>query len=188
MGTAWNEDRVSALRRLWAEGHATAEIGHRLRVSKNAIVGKAHRLDLDARPSPIRRDASERTSERRDPSSQPVAKGAEIRRPAAAMSVATPKPAKRQGQPKPALPRAMAVQRLAPPERLPEPCRPLRSRTAAACCWPIGEPGTRTFRFCDDRTLAGKPYCEEHAKLAYRPKPASTDRERADQRQANSVM
>jgi len=32
MGTAWNEDRVSALRRLWAEGHATAEIGHRLRV------------------------------------------------------------------------------------------------------------------------------------------------------------
>ena len=46
--TPWNEDRVGALRRLWDEGHATAEIGRRLRVSKNAIVGKAHRLDLPA--------------------------------------------------------------------------------------------------------------------------------------------
>ena len=43
---------------------------------------------------------------------------------------------------------------------------PLR-RSAPACCWPIGEPGTKTFRFCDDTSLPGKPYCDEHAKLAY---------------------
>jgi GcrA cell cycle regulator len=35
------------------------------------------------------------------------------------------------------------------------------------CCWPIGEPGTRSFRFCDDASEPGKPYCTEHAKLAY---------------------
>jgi GcrA cell cycle regulator len=40
-------------------------------------------------------------------------------------------------------------------------------RSAPSCCWPIGEPGTKTFRFCDDTSVAGKPYCEEHAKLAY---------------------
>ena len=35
------------------------------------------------------------------------------------------------------------------------------------CCWPIGEPGTRSFRFCDDASEPGRPYCSEHAKLAY---------------------
>ena len=61
--------QVGALRRLWDEGHATAEIGRRLRVSKNAVVGKAHRLDLEARPDPIRR--SGRTKQRPDPSLPP---------------------------------------------------------------------------------------------------------------------
>nr|WP_294552313.1 GcrA family cell cycle regulator [uncultured Rhodopila sp.] len=180
--TPWNEDRVGTLRRLWHEGHTTAEIGRRLRVSKNAIVGKAHRLDLEARPDPIRR--SGRTKQRPDPSLPPVAKAPGIRRLAAA-SVATCAPA-RPKETKPAAARAAAVQRLAPPKRPWEPCRPLRIGTAS-CCWPIGEPGTRTFRFCDDRALAGKPYCLEHAKLAYRPKPSSTERERADEWQASSV-
>ncbi len=36
-----------------------------------------------------------------------------------------------------------------------------------ACCWPIGEPGTRSFRFCDASSLPGKPYCSAHAALAY---------------------
>src|SRR4051794_41767471 len=52
----WSDDVIGQLRALWAEGHSTAEIGRRLGVTKNAIVGKAHRLDLPARPSPIRRD------------------------------------------------------------------------------------------------------------------------------------
>ena len=52
----WSEETIVRLRSLWSEGHSTAEIGRRLGVSKNAVVGKAHRLDLPARPSPIRRD------------------------------------------------------------------------------------------------------------------------------------
>jgi len=35
------------------------------------------------------------------------------------------------------------------------------------CCWPMGEPGKRDFRFCDEKSEPGKPYCEEHAKVAY---------------------
>ena len=61
----WNEDVIGRLRELWAEGHSTAEIGRRLGVSKNAIVGKAHRLELPARPSPIRREGGEQAAERR---------------------------------------------------------------------------------------------------------------------------
>src|SRR5579871_4119311 len=52
----WAEETIVRLRALWDEGLSTAEIGRRLGVTKNAIVGKAHRLDLPARPSPIRRD------------------------------------------------------------------------------------------------------------------------------------
>ena len=56
----WDEETIRLLRDLWAQGHSTAEIGRRLGVSKNAIVGKAHRLELDARPSPIKRDVVKR--------------------------------------------------------------------------------------------------------------------------------
>src|SRR5487761_2566271 len=54
----WNEETIARLRGLWAEGLSTAEIGRRMGVSKNAVVGKAHRLNLPARPSPIRRDVA----------------------------------------------------------------------------------------------------------------------------------
>ncbi|MBW8271055.1 GcrA family cell cycle regulator, partial [Caldovatus aquaticus] len=52
----WSVEAIETLRALWAEGLSTAEIGRRMGVSKNAVVGKAHRLNLPPRPSPIRRD------------------------------------------------------------------------------------------------------------------------------------
>jgi hypothetical protein len=55
----WAEETIVRLRTLWDEGLSTAEIGRRLGVSKNAVVGKAHRLDLPARPSPIQHLAIE---------------------------------------------------------------------------------------------------------------------------------
>lgn len=58
------QSRKDQLRALWAEGHSTAEIGRRLFVTKNAIVGMAHRMDLPSRPSPIRRDPDARPSTR----------------------------------------------------------------------------------------------------------------------------
>lgn len=52
---AWTEEKVAELARLWDEGLTTGEIGKKLGVSKNAVVGKAHRLGLEGRPSPIKR-------------------------------------------------------------------------------------------------------------------------------------
>jgi GcrA cell cycle regulator len=52
----WTVEAIERLKLLWTEGLSTAEIGRRLNISKNAVVGKAHRLALVARPSPIRRD------------------------------------------------------------------------------------------------------------------------------------
>ena len=52
---AWTDEMVEELKRLWAEGVTTGEIGRRLNISKNSIVGKVHRLGLSGRPSPIKK-------------------------------------------------------------------------------------------------------------------------------------
>jgi GcrA cell cycle regulator len=51
----WDDEKIGRLKKLWSEGLTTGEIGKRLGVSKNAVVGKAHRLGLKGRPSPIKR-------------------------------------------------------------------------------------------------------------------------------------
>lgn len=56
MSIEWNNSTIAELRRLWDEGHSTAEIARRLGTTKNSCVGKSHRLGLPARPSPIKRD------------------------------------------------------------------------------------------------------------------------------------
>jgi GcrA cell cycle regulator len=68
---SWPAKRIARLRVLWDEGHSTAKIGRRLGVTKNAVVGQAHRLDLPGRPSPIRR-SGEPKSEHRRPSRPPI--------------------------------------------------------------------------------------------------------------------
>ncbi len=143
----WNEQTIGRLRALWAEGHSTAEIGRRLGVSKNAIVGKVHRLQLDGRPSPIRAPGSGRP--------RPV-------RPVCPKLPPLPSLTMRAGpSASPAPPKSPA----APPARpIPEPMQ----LGTAHCCWPIGEPGKPGFRFCDDTNAAGRPYCPEHCRIAYR--------------------
>ena len=148
----WNEDAIARLRALWAEGLSTAEIGRRMTVSKNAVVGKAHRLGLMARPSPIRRSEA----------------GAAPPRPAlprrAVGPTLPPLPCATQTARQPA---AVLPSGAAPPAPVAIRTAPVRPRRIAACCWPIGEPGTASFRFCDDDALNGKPYCAAHAELAY---------------------
>ena len=54
---SWNESNVARLKELWDQGLPTAQIGKLLGFTKNAVVGKAHRIGLERRPSPIRRTA-----------------------------------------------------------------------------------------------------------------------------------
>jgi GcrA cell cycle regulator len=160
----WSDEIIARLRALWDDGHSTAEIGRRLGVSKNAVVGKAHRLDLPARPSPIKRDGSGSAPRVRAPR--------RVAGPTLPPLVSThggslgpaARPAMAVAQARayaPALPRPVPP----PMPRVPVTPRPF-ARTVA-CCWPIGEPGTKSFRFCDGDALLGKPYCQEHAALAY---------------------
>ncbi len=141
----WNEETIARIRALWAEGLSTAEIGRRMGVTKNAVVGKAHRLNLPARPSPIRRIPGEKREPRR----------------VAVKRVTGP-----------TLPSLESARQSAPPPRQPVVLRPVPTQPrpagrVSACCWPLGEPGTPDFRFCGDPTMPAKPYCEEHVALAY---------------------
>jgi len=151
----WNGETIATLRKLWVEGLSIREIEKRTGWSKNAIVGKAHRLDLPARPSPIKRG---------EPGAEPKPQ---------------PQPPKRAGKstlpPLPPLPPAPpSPAPLPPPVHHPPPPAPhnpvatpprWRGRIEE-CCWPIGEPGSRGFRYCDAPTEPGRPYCSEHFNLS----------------------
>ena len=136
----WTDEAIFRLRTLWSEGLSTAEIGRRLNISKNAVVGKAHRLNLAARPSPIRRTPGEAT-----PRQVPPKRTQGPTLPPLSASVSAPMP---------------VLRAIIPPTKSQQP------RTAP-CCWPIGEPGRPSFHFCTAAAIAGKPYCEEHAAIAY---------------------
>ena len=146
-GSVWTGERILALRRLWSEGHTTAEIGRRMGVSKNAVVGKAHRLDLPARPTPIRRpDTGIRPTPRR------------IERPPVPPLAALVRLGSCPDEPTAARTSPIA------------PCMPV-VLGITACRWPVGDPRAPGFRFCDDPTLARRPYCAAHQAAAYRTTP-----------------
>jgi GcrA cell cycle regulator len=136
----WSDEIITKLRNLWVEGHSTAEIGRRLSISKNAVVGKAHRLNLPPRPSPIRRALEGSVSPQRQA------------------------PRRMQGPTLPPL--AVALGGPAPALR-PIMSPPKQTSRATPCCWPIGEPGKPSFHFCNADSLPGKPYCDDHAAIAY---------------------
>ncbi|SUE43372.1 GcrA family cell cycle regulator [Roseomonas gilardii] len=165
----WTAEAIETLQALWAEGHSTAEIGRRMGISKNAVVGKAHRLNLSARPSPIRR---EEAGEARvaEPAMPRVA--AEAPRPATPPMAPPPAPRPAAAAPAAVTPAAPApAPRSAPAPRAPVAAppvvRPFQRSGARTCCWPIGEPGTPEFRFCTAEAVQGRPYCSEHASIAY---------------------
>jgi GcrA cell cycle regulator len=183
----WSDEVISQLRALWDEGHSTAEIGRRLGVTKNAIVGKAHRLDLPARPSPIRRDPDaapvrSATVRRVDGPTLPplpsiVADGgthlaervvaAGNTAPVISGPPARPPVIARPLVSAPPVPRPVVAPR--PVAAVPRPVvvAPRPYGRIVTCCWPMGEPGTREFRFCDVPSEPGRPYCEDHVKVAY---------------------
>lgn len=69
---SWTDEKIEDLKKLWAKGLSTAEIGRELGVSKNAVVGKSHRLGLKPRPSPISGKAAETTGTAAAPAPAPA--------------------------------------------------------------------------------------------------------------------
>jgi GcrA cell cycle regulator len=138
----WTDERISELARLWDTGQSASAIGRILGVSKNAVVGKAHRMRLASRPSPIRQERRAPSRRRIPILTKPLDKSA----PAVAAPIIEPAPEPR--------PRAGKDQR------------------GAKCLWPIGDPRQSEFHFCDASAIEGKPYCADHCARAYIVRPS----------------
>jgi GcrA cell cycle regulator len=151
MTSEWTPERTTALMTFWDEGLPTAEIGRRLGITKNAVVGKVHRLGLPKRGSPIQRVRS--NVSRPTVPTQPRSVTSSLSN--VVMHKAT----------KPAPAPAPAPQVMDP--RLPTKVIKLSALTSEMCSWPIGDPSTEGFRFCGHKAIANKPYCPEHCAMAY---------------------
>ena len=144
----WTDERVDVLKRLWLEGLSASQIAKQLGggVTRNAVIGKVHRLGLSGRAAP----------------SQPVRAPA-LRAPRAARPVSAA-PVRREPAPTPVAP---------PPPRYYVPETPgsatVLTLGAHMCKWPIGDPSSDGFTFCGARATEG-PYCIHHAQVAYQPK------------------
>jgi GcrA cell cycle regulator len=149
----WTPAAEAWLRELWAQSDpvlSTGLIGSMMGCGKNAVVGKAHRLNLPPRPSPIAtlRNPDGTAVERKPPAKRvPKAPGALVTLP----SLARPLPVVRVEVPAPP-PRPVVV----------------RQTAARGCCYPIGDPRAAGFRFCDAPVeRLGRSYCEEHHALCW---------------------
>lgn len=145
----WTPERIGLLRALWAEGLSTAAIGQRLQVSKNAVIGKVHRLHLPSRLSPIRAHPVGGAGTRTVP---PVAPP-----PLVVLTTLPKKASNPETLPTPTAVKAGVIRPVSVPS--PRPQRP--------CAWPLGHPGTSGFRYCGEDAITGKPYCEQHCCRAY---------------------
>lgn len=168
----WATDiAIIRLRQWWSEGKTTAEIGRRLNASKNAIVGKAHRLDLPERPSPIR------VQQPVLPPPPPLvfeseASAALPPAPSLPSLPSLPSPAASPA-PAPSPPAVVHPVFVAPVRIDPPPIA--RRMLVEPCCWVTQEGGRgRPWVYCDAPGVPNRPYCDKHNRLV-RAKVQATD-------------
>ena len=175
----WTEQRIDMLRKLWGQGQTASQIATLLGgVTRNAVIGKAHRLGLTGRPSPIKREGTDVVAPRRKPAAQrrqqpslapmPPARHA-VSQPAAAQAEATfagvsapQAPAASDYPETRAETRAPAM----PTSRASAP-RAATQTGSKSCSWPVGDPKQPGFHFCGDAAEIGRPYCTHHCAIAY---------------------
>lgn len=157
---AWTDEMVEDLKKMWKEGLTTGEIGKRLNVSKNSIVGKVHRLGLSGRPSPIKKKEDENETS----APQSIKKDPAL--------TAAPKAVKEKEASKPA-PAKEASASTSPATPLKDSrrsggsCVSVTDLDNHTCRWPLGDPKDENFHFCGKKVRVGQTYCEEHSAIAY---------------------
>ncbi len=206
---SWTDERVETLKRMWAEGQSASQIAKELGgVTRNAVIGKVHRLGLSNRagegasmadeaeaaaPAAPKPEVAAKPAEPAAPKPAPKP-AAERPAPAAAPVVAAPvapsnvtalpirKAIIPAGQPLPPQPSANEIspEALASVREVEKRAKKLTlmELTERTCKWPIGDPATEDFWFCGLPSIAGKPYCEAHVGVAFQPMSARRDRRR----------
>ena len=160
----WTDERVELLKKLWADGLSASQIAGELGgITRNAVIGKVHRLGLSGRAkapsSSVPRPRKPRAPSQMFRASRPMMRGntALARMPAYDYDP----------EPEPEL-----IENIIP---IGQRCT-LLELNDDKCRWPIGDPGQPDFFFCGGKTAAGTPYCGYHARVAYQPPAARRDR------------
>jgi len=156
---SWTPERVSVLEKMWSDGKSAAEIAKELGegVTRNAVIGKAHRMGLSGRPSPIKKPAKGTAKK----TAKPAAKTPKEKiKPAAAKAPAS-KPLGKKIKPIPAAP-LKKKKEMPTGEGL-----SILDLTDRICKWPFGDPQDADFHFCGAASRPTKPYCPEHCEEAY---------------------
>ncbi len=193
---SWTDERVETLKRMWGEGQSASQIAKELGgVTRNAVIGKVHRLGLSNRvggkdeeeETPVA-EAPVAAPPRIDPAPrpEPQPRAEAPRPPVAPASNVTALPIRKAiipaGQPLPPQPslNEISPEALASVREVEKRAKrlTLMELTERTCKWPIGDPATDDFWFCGLPSLPGKPYCEAHVGVAFQPMSARRDRRR----------
>ena len=158
---AWTDDRVELLKKLWAEGLSASQIANRLGgVTRNAVIGKVHRLGLSGRTTTSRAKAP-RTRRRATHAQNRPARPQLRSHGNLALKPAYDTDVEEDVELMPA-----TVQELVIPV---EERANILTLDETKCRWPIGDPGDEDFHFCGRHSEIGVPYCEYHCRIAYQP-------------------
>jgi GcrA cell cycle regulator len=154
---AWNDERVDALKKLWADGLSASQIAGRLGgVTRNAVIGKVHRLGLAGRATTSRMK-----------SHRPRVRTAQ-----ASKRLMRTRPTSMGNSPLRNLYLGDTEPYVPPAEELVIPVNErkyIQTLTESCCRWPIGDPQQPEFHFCGKTKIPGLPYCEIHARRAFQP-------------------
>ena len=203
---SWTDERVETLKRMWAEGQSASQIAKELGgVTRNAVIGKVHRLGLSNRVGGTDKDevetevAAPKPEVAPAPKVEPAAPRAEAPRPTPTPAPAADRPAVAAapvnvlpiplrkaiipaGQPLPPQPslNEISPEALASVREVEKRAKrlSLMELTERTCKWPVGDPATDDFWFCGLVSVPGKPYCEAHVGVAFQPMSARRDRRR----------
>ena len=197
MSKGWDNATLKKLKALTGKGLSTSEIGKRLGMSKNAIVGKLNRLGWNAKANAAA--ASAPAAEKKSVAKKLVEKVTGVKKVATAPKKAAPAPKKvattakkassaatkvtkttktapkkAVSAPKKAMPKAtekssgaISAKNLAMHQRIIQHSLEMANLKPNQCRWPIGDPDSEHFHFCGETVFVGKPYCYEHCKQAY---------------------
>ena len=165
----WTDERVELLRKLWSEGLSASQIAAQLGgVSRNAVIGKVHRLKLSGRGRTTAAPARQKkaaTAGGGSSATKSTARTASTHRHVTASIGATALQVQFDAQP-------VARQYLRPVENVVVPISrrlQLVELTERTCKWPNGDPLTEEFHFCGNDAGESGPYCTYHSRIAFQP-------------------